>query len=187
MEDACNGINDAESISLCVTQSKINVWFCAITRAHTQMVCATCQTSFQSQAARSGSLHDRLGACRLAVHAPLSVKMSCAGCGWAFEPSAQRPRTEWARESFRIDGPGIMSLEPQVAVKCRATLLCATPLILCLADLSRTRRESFVACRCSRAAVYPIAWEKLRLMRLGCGDGSGCEACWCASCESSGG
>ena len=53
--------------------------------------------------------------------------------------------------------------------------------------LSRTRRESFVACRCSRAAVYPIAWEKLRLMRLGCGDGSGCEACWCASCESSGG
>ena len=126
-----------------ILQSKINVWFCATTRAHTQMVCATCQTSFQSQAARSGSLHDRLGACRLAVHAPLSVKMSCAGCGWAFEPSAQRPRTEWARESFRIDGPGIMSLEPQVAVKCRATLLCATPLILCLADLSRTRRESF--------------------------------------------
>ena len=126
------------------------------------MVCATCQTSFQSQAARSGSLHDRVGACRLAVHAPLSVKMSCAGCGWAFEPSTQRPRTEWARESFRIDGPGIMSLEPQVAVKCRATLLCATPLNLCLADISRTRRGSFVACRCSRAAVYPIAWEKLR-------------------------
>ena len=119
-----------------VLQSKINVnvWFCAITRAHTQMVCATCQTSFQSQAARSGSLHDRLGACRLAVHAPLSVKMSCAGCGWAFEPSAQRPRAEWANESFRIDGPGIMSLEPQVAAKCRATLLCATTLNLCLAD-----------------------------------------------------
>merc|ERR1719198_2580368 len=60
--------------------------------------------------------------------------MSCAGCGWAFEPSAQRPRAEWANESFRIDGPGIMSLEPQVAAKCRATLLCATTLNLCLAD-----------------------------------------------------
>ena len=65
----------------------------------------------------------------------------------ALDAEAAAPRTEWARESFRIDVPGIMSLEPQVAVKCRATLLCATPLILCLADLSRTRRESFVACR----------------------------------------
>ena len=91
------------------------------------------------------------------------------------------------RARDHVVGAASCSEVSQVAVKCRATLLCATPLILCLADLSRTRRESFVACRCSRVAVYPIAWEKLRLMRLGCGDGSGCEACWCASCESSGG
>ena len=91
------------------------------------------------------------------------------------------------RAGDHVVGAASCSEVSQVAVKCRATLLCATPLNLCLADLSRTRRESFVACRCSRAAVYPIAWEKLRLMRLGCGDGSGCEACWCASCESSGG
>ena len=91
------------------------------------------------------------------------------------------------RAGDHVVGAASCSEVSQVAVKCRATLLCATPLNLCLADLSRTRRESFVACRCSRAAVYPIALEKLRLMRLGCGDGSGCEACWCASCESSGG
>ena len=54
--------------------------------------------------------------------------MSCAGYGWAFGFSAQKARTEWARESFRLDGLGIMLLEPQVAVKCRATLRCATDL-----------------------------------------------------------
>ena len=125
-----------------ILQSKINVPMVLCYSSHSDGL-RDVPDFLQSQAARSGSLHDRLGACRLAVHAPLSVKMSCAGCGWAFEPSAQRPRTEWARESFRIDGPGIMSLEPQVAVKCRATVMCATPLNLCLADLSRTRRESF--------------------------------------------
>ena len=47
------------------------------------------------------------------------------------------------RARDHVVGAASCSEVSQVAVKCRATLLCATPLNSCLADLSRTRRESF--------------------------------------------